>query len=87
MNMPYIFERDNWQIYKKVQKWTTGNVAKSLANMQGNKVYMLTNKKSNNLDNVGYLDIVYARCVDIKVSTLSYILILAHGAISWKARE
>ena len=48
---------------------------------------MLTNKKSNNLDNVGYMDIVYARCVDIKVSTLSYILTLADGAMVWKAPE
>ena len=51
--------------------------------MQGNKVYMLT-KKSGNLNIVGYSDIVLARCVDIKVSTLSYIHTLAYEAISWK---
>ena len=84
MNVPY-FVRDNWQIFKKVHKWTTQKAAKSLANMQGNKVYMLTNKKSGNLVIVGYSDIVSARCVDIKVSTLSYILTLAYGAISWKS--
>ena len=53
--------------------------------MQENKVYMLTNKKSNNFDILGYSDIVSARCVDIKVSTLCYILTLAYGAISWKS--
>ena len=47
------FDRDNWQIYKKVQKWTTGKAAKSFADMQGDKVYMLT-KKSRDLDIVGY---------------------------------
>ena len=47
-------------------------------------VYMLTNKKSDNLDILDYSDIVSARCVDIKVSTLCYILTLAYGAISWK---
>ena len=53
--------------------------------MQDNKVYMLTNKKSNNFDILGYSDIASARCVDLKVSTLCYILTLAHGAISWKS--
>ena len=53
--------------------------------MQDNKVYMLTDEKSNNLVILGYLDIVSARCVDLKVSTISYILTLAHGAISWKS--
>ena len=79
------FDWDNWQIYKKVQKWTTEKAAKSLAYMQGNEVYMLTNKKSHNLHIVGYSDIVSARCVDIKVSTLSYIHTLAYGALSWKS--
>ena len=49
--------------------------------MQGNKVYMLT-KKSRDLDIVGYWDIVSARCVDTKVSTLSYIHTLAYGGMS-----
>jgi hypothetical protein len=37
--------------------------------MQDNKVYMLKNKKSGILNIVGYSDIGFARCVDIKVST------------------
>ena len=53
--------------------------------MQNNKVYMLTYKESNNFDILSYSDIVYARCVDLKVSTLCYILTLAHGAISWNS--
>ena len=53
--------------------------------MQGNKVYMLTNKKCNNLDILGYSYIGSARCVDIKVSTLCCILTLAYGVISWKS--
>ena len=57
----------------------------SLVDMQGNKVYMLTNEKFDNLDILCYSDIVYARCVDIKVSTLRYILILAYGVILWKS--
>ena len=55
-------EMDHWKSRQKVLHY-----------MQSNKVYMLT-KKAGNLNFVGYSDIVYARCVDIKVSTLCYIL-------------
>ena len=53
--------------------------------MQNNKVYMLTYKESNNFDILSYSDIVYARYVDLKISTLCYILTLTYGAISWKS--
>jgi hypothetical protein len=53
--------------------------------MQDNKVYMLTNKMSNNFDILGYSDVVSTRCVDLKVFMLCYILTLTHGAISWKS--
>jgi hypothetical protein len=55
--------------------------------MQDNKVYMLIRNMPSNLDFVGYLDIDFARCVDIKVSTSCHILTLAHGAISWKSSK
>ena len=48
---------------------------------------MLVSKKSGNLDLVGYSDILLARCVDINVSTLCYILTFARGAISWKSSK
>jgi hypothetical protein len=49
--------------------------------MQGNEVYMLTNKKSSILHIVGVFRHCFARCVDIYVSTSCYTLTIACGAI------
>ena len=46
---------------------------------------MLTYKKTENLEVVGYLDTDFAGCVDTKKSTSGYVFTLANGAISWKA--
>ena len=45
---------------------------------------MLTYKKSNNLEVIGYSDADFAGCVDTKKSASGYIFTLAGGAISWK---
>ena len=55
--------------------------------MHGYKVCMLINMMSGYLVFVGYSDIGFARCVDIKVSTSCNILTLACGAISWKSSK
>ena len=45
---------------------------------------MLTYKKSNHLEVIGYLDSDYASCVDPRKSTFNYMLMLAGGAILWR---
>src|SRR6266542_1858657 len=48
---------------------------------------MLTYRKSDGLEVVGYLDADFAGCVDSKKSTSGYIFTLAGGAISWKSSK
>jgi hypothetical protein len=55
--------------------------------MQGTKDYMLTYRRSDNLEVVGYADANHAGCVDSKKSTSGYIFTLAGGAISWKSSK
>ena len=55
--------------------------------MQGTKDYMLTYRRSDNLEVVGYSDADYAGCVDSRKSTSGYIFTLAGGAISWKSSK
>ena len=52
--------------------------------MQGTKDFMLTYKRTDNLEIVGYSDSDFAGCVDSMRSMLGYIFTLAGGAISWK---
>lgn len=60
---------------------------KVLRYMQGTKDFMLTYKKSDNLEVIGYSDSDLAWCVDSKKSTSGYIFTLAGGAISWKSSK
>ena len=67
---------DHWKAAKKVLRY-----------MQGTKDFMLTYKKSDNLEVIGYSDSDLAGCVDSKKSTSGYIFTLAGGAISWKSSK
>ena len=53
--------------------------------MQGTKDFMLTYKKSDALEIVGYSDADLAGCKDTLKSTSGYVFLLAGGAISWKS--
>ena len=53
--------------------------------LQRTKDYMLTYRKSYQLEIIGYSDSNFARCRDSMKSTSSYIYLLARGAISWKS--
>ncbi|KAA0039649.1 Retrovirus-related Pol polyprotein from transposon TNT 1-94 [Cucumis melo var. makuwa] len=64
---------DHWKAVKKVLRY-----------LQGTKDYMLTYKRSDNLEVIGYSDSDFARCVDTRKSTFGYLFLLAEGAISWK---
>jgi hypothetical protein len=67
---------DHWKAAKKVLRY-----------MQETKGYMLTYRRSDNLQVVGYSDSDHAGCVDSKKSTSGYIFTLAGGAISWKSSK
>jgi len=46
---------------------------------------MLTYRKSDHLEVIGYTDSNFADCVDTRKSTYDYVYVLARGAISWKS--
>ena len=62
-------------------------VKKALRYCQGTKDFMLTYRRSDNLEVVGYTDADFAGCVDSRKSTSGYIYTLAGGAISWKSSK
>jgi hypothetical protein len=67
---------DHWKAVKKVLRY-----------MQGTKDHMLTYRRSDNLEVVGYADADYAGCEDSRKSTSGYVFTLAGGAISWKSSK
>ncbi|XP_070682535.1 secreted RxLR effector protein 161-like [Malus domestica] len=67
---------DHWKAAKKVMRY-----------LQGTKDYMLTYRKSNNLEVIGYSDSDFAGCIDSRRSTLGYLFLLAGVAISWKSTK
>lgn len=58
---------------------------KILMHLQGTKDYVLTYRRSNHLEVVGYSDSEYTRCVDSRKSTFGYMFLLGGRAISWKS--
>uniref|UniRef100_A0A6N2K712 Integrase catalytic domain-containing protein n=1 Tax=Salix viminalis TaxID=40686 RepID=A0A6N2K712_SALVM len=64
---------DHWKAAKKVLRY-----------LQGTKEYVLTYRRSDNIEIVGYSDSDYAGCVDTRKSTFGYLFLLAGGAVSWK---
>ncbi|KAA0067113.1 retrotransposon protein, putative, Ty1-copia subclass [Cucumis melo var. makuwa] len=67
---------DHWKAAKKVLRY-----------QQGTKVYMLTYKRSDHLEVIGYSDSDFVECVDTRKSTFGYLFLLAEGAISWKSAK
>jgi hypothetical protein len=55
--------------------------------LQGTKHYMLTYKRTDNLEVIGYSDSDFEGCVDSKKSTSGYVFTLANEAISWKSSK
>ncbi|RVW88179.1 Copia protein [Vitis vinifera] len=66
----------HWRAAKKVMRY-----------LQGTKDYMLTYKRSEKLEIVGYSDSDYGGCLDSLKSTLGFVFMLANGAISWKSEK
>jgi hypothetical protein len=46
---------------------------------------MLTYKRTDNLEVIGYSDSNFTGCADLQKSTSGYVLTLTNGAISWKS--
>ena len=61
----------HWKAAKKVLRY-----------LQGTKEHMLTYKRSNNLEVIGYSDSDYAGSVDTRKFTFGYLFLLANGTIS-----
>uniref|UniRef100_A0A151UGA2 Retrovirus-related Pol polyprotein from transposon TNT 1-94 n=1 Tax=Cajanus cajan TaxID=3821 RepID=A0A151UGA2_CAJCA len=58
---------------------------KVLRYLQRIKEHMLTYRRSDHLEVIGYSDSDFARYVDTRKSTFDYLFMLAGGAISWKS--
>jgi hypothetical protein len=48
---------------------------------------MLTYKKTDNLEVIGYSDSDFAGCADSQKLTSGYVFTLTNGAISWKSSK
>ncbi|XP_050946536.1 secreted RxLR effector protein 161-like [Cucumis melo] len=67
---------DYWKVVKKVLRY-----------LEGTKDYMLTYKRSDHLEVIGYSDSDFAGCVDTRKFTFGYLFLLTEGAISWKSAK
>ena len=64
----------HWKAVKRVMRY-----------LQRTKGHMLTYRRSDHLEVIGYSDSDFAGCLDSRRSTSGYIFMLAGGAISWKS--
>ncbi|RDX64612.1 hypothetical protein CR513_56816, partial [Mucuna pruriens] len=64
----------HWKAVKRVMRY-----------LRRTKGHMLTYRKSEDLEIIGYSDSDFAGCQDSKRSTSGYIYMMARGAISWKS--
>ncbi|XP_047267640.1 secreted RxLR effector protein 161-like [Capsicum annuum] len=67
---------DHWKVAKKVMQY-----------LQGTKDHMLTYRRFDLLDVVGYSDSHYVGCVDTRKFTFGYLFLLGGRAISWKGAK
>ena len=67
---------DHWKIAKKVMRY-----------LKRTKCYMLTYKRSDQLEITGYSDSDFAGCLDSLRSTSGYIFMLVGGAVSWHSAK
>ena len=66
--------QSHWKAAKKILRY-----------LQGTKDLMLTYRRTDTLEVVGFSDFDYASYVDDKKSTYGYIFIMAEGDVSWKS--
>jgi hypothetical protein len=63
-----------------IKHWKT--TKKALRYLQGTKHYMLTYKKTDNLEVISYSYVDFARCVDSQKSTSGYVFTFTNRVIS-----
>ena len=64
---------EHWKAAKKVLRY-----------LQGTKNHMLTYRKYDHLEVIGYTNLDFANCMDTRKFTFDYVYLLAEGPISWK---
>jgi len=67
---------DHWKVAKKVLRY-----------LQGTKNYMLTYRKFDHLEVIGYTNSDFIVCMHTRKSTFGYVYLLAREAISWKSAK
>ena len=67
---------EHWKAIKKVLRY-----------IQGTKDHMLTYRRSNHLNVIGYSDSNFVGCVDTRKSILGYVFLLAERAVLWKSAK
>jgi len=67
---------DHWKETKRVIRY-----------LKRTNYYMLTYKRSDQLEITGYFDSDFAGCLDSLRSTSGYIFMLASGAVSWRSAK
>jgi len=74
-----------YQSDPRLGHWKTAK--KVLRYLQGTKNHMLTYKKSNNLEVIGYTYSIFTSCMDTRKFTFGYLYLLPGRAISWKSAK
>ena len=67
---------EHWKAAKKVLRY-----------LQGTKDHMLTYRRSDHLEVIGYSDSNFVGCADMRKSTLSHVFLLGEGVVSWKSAK
>lgn len=67
---------DHWKVVKRVIRY-----------LKRTKDHMLTYRRSDHLEIIGYSDFDFAGCQDSRKSTSGYIYMLAGRAISWRSAK
>jgi len=67
---------DHWKATKRVMRY-----------LKRTKYYMLTYKRSGQLEITGYSDLDFAEYLDSLRSTSGYIFMLVGGAVSWRSAK
>ena len=65
--------------------WT--RLKKAIRYLRGTSKYMLTYKKSDHLEVIGYSDSDFVGCFDTRRPTLGFIFLLSGVAISWRSAK
>ncbi|KAL0289357.1 UNVERIFIED_CONTAM: Retrovirus-related Pol polyprotein from transposon TNT 1-94 [Sesamum calycinum] len=82
-----IHYRDVGQIFEQSKVKSLDSSQKGLKVLTENKDYMLTYRRTDQIEIIGYTESHFAGCQDSMKSTSGYIYMLAEGAISWKSAK